>query len=42
MMPEPGGMGGNVRFEIEGRKLVGVIGNETQVSAKSGKRNRFD
>lgn len=41
MMPEPGGMGGNVRFEIEGRKLVGVIGNETQVSGKSGRRNKF-
>lgn len=41
MMPEPGGTGGNVRFEIEGRKLVGVIGNETQVSGKSGRRNKF-
>ena len=41
MMPKPGGKGGKVRFEIKGRKLVGVIGNETQVSAKSGRRNKF-
>ena len=41
MIQPSGGMGGNVRFEIEGRKLVGVIGNETQVSGKSGRRNKF-
>ena len=27
-----------VRFEIDGRKLVGVISNETRVSSKSGRR----
>jgi hypothetical protein len=41
MIQPSGGVGGNVRFEIEGRKLVGVIGNETQVSGKSGRRNKF-
>lgn len=41
MIQPSGGVGGNVRFEIEGRKLVGVISNETQVSGKSGRRNKF-
>ena len=41
MIQPSGGVGGKMRFEIEGRKLVGVIGNETQVSGKSGRRNKF-
>jgi hypothetical protein len=41
MMQPVGGVGGNVRFEIEGRKLVGVLGNETTISGKSGRRNNF-
>lgn len=36
-----GGIGGNVRFEIEGRKLVGVISNTTRVAAKSGRKSNF-
>ena len=33
--------GGNFRFEIEGRKLVGVLANETRISSKSGKRTNI-
>ena len=32
MLHPQGGVGGTVRFEIEGRKLVGVIGNEKKLS----------
>ena len=35
------GVGGTVRFEIDGRKLVGVIANETRISSKSGKRTNI-
>lgn len=41
MIQPQGGIGGNVRFEIEGRKLVGVISNETRISAKSGRKSNF-
>lgn len=41
MIPPQGGIGGNVRFEIEGRKLVGVISNTTRVAAKSGRKSNF-
>lgn len=41
MIQPQGGIGGNVRFEIEGRKLVGVISNTTRVAAKSGRRSNF-
>lgn len=41
MIQPQGGIGGNVRFEIEGRKLVGVISNTTRVAAKSGKKSNF-
>lgn len=41
MMQPQGGIGGNVRFEIEGRKLVGVISNTTRVAAKSGRKSNF-
>lgn len=41
MIQPPGGIGGNVRFEIEGRKLVGVISNTTRVAAKSGRKSNF-
>lgn len=41
MIQTPGGIGGNVRFEIEGRKLVGVISNTTRVAAKSGRKSNF-
>lgn len=30
--------GGTVRFEVQGRKLVGALANETRVSSKSGRR----
>lgn len=30
--------GGEVRFEIDGRKLIGVLRNETRISSKSGRR----
>lgn len=41
MIQPQGGFGGNVRFEIEGRKLVGVISNTTRVAAKSGRKSNF-
>lgn len=41
MIQPQGGIGGNVRFEIEGRKLVGVISNTTKVAAKSGRKSNF-
>ena len=41
MIQPHGGIGGNVRFEIEGRKLVGVISNTTRVAAKSGRKSNF-
>lgn len=41
MIQPQGGIGGNVRFEIEGRKLVGVISNTTRVAAKSGRKSNF-
>lgn len=34
-------IGRNFRFEIEGRKLVGVISNTTRVAAKSGRKSNF-
>lgn len=30
--------GGSVHFEIDGRKLVGVLANETRIGSKSGRR----
>ena len=41
MLQPAGGIGGTVRFEIDGRKLVGVIANETRISSKSGKRTNI-
>lgn len=41
MIQPQGGISGNVRFEIEGRKLVGVISNTTRVAAKSGRKSNF-
>ena len=41
MIQPQGGIGGNVRFEIEGRKLVGVISNTTRVAAKSGRKSNL-
>lgn len=41
MIQPKGGIGGNVRFEIEGRKLVGVLSNTTRVAAKSGRKSNF-
>lgn len=41
MIQPQGGIGGNVRFEIEGRKLVAVISNTTRVAAKSGRKSNF-
>lgn len=41
MIQPQGGIGGNVRFEIEGRKLVGVLSNTTRVAAKSGRKSNF-
>lgn len=41
MIQPQGGIGSNVRFEIEGRKLVGVISNTTRVAAKSGRKSNF-
>lgn len=41
LQPAAGGMSGPVRFEIVGRKLVGVMANETRVSSKSGKKTNI-
>lgn len=41
IQPQGAGIGGNVRFEIEGRKLVGVISNETRLAAKSGRKSNI-
>ena len=41
MLQPQGGIGGNVRFKIEGRDLVGVIANETRISSKSGRRTNI-
>lgn len=41
MIQPIGGVSGKVRFEIDGRKLVGVIANETRISSKSGKRTNI-
>lgn len=41
MMQPVSGVGGTVRFEIDGRKLVGVIANETRISSKSGRRTNI-
>ena len=41
MLQPSGGIGGRVTFEIEGRKLVGVIANETRISSRSGKRSNI-
>lgn len=41
MIQPQGGIVGKVRFEIEGRKLVGVISNETRISAKSGRKSNI-
>lgn len=41
MLQPQGAAGGSVRFEIDGRKLVGVLANETRVSSKSGRRTNI-
>lgn len=41
MIQPAGGVSGVVRFEIDGRKLVGVIANETRISSKSGRRTNI-
>ena len=41
MLQPAGDAGGTVRFEIDGRKLVGVIANETRISSKSGRRTNI-
>lgn len=41
LQPQGTVIGGSVHFEIDGRKLVGVLANETRVSSKSGKRTNI-
>lgn len=41
IQPQGAGIGGNVRFVIEGRKLVGVLSNETRLAAKSGRKSNI-
>ena len=33
--------GGNISLEVQGRKLVGVLANETRISGKSGRRTNI-
>lgn len=39
LQPQAGG--GDIRMEVRGRKLVGVLANETRVSGKSGRRTNI-
>lgn len=41
LAPADGGIAGGVRFEIEGRKLVGVLANETRVGSRSGRKTNI-
>lgn len=41
LQPQGAVIGGSIHFEIDGRKLVGVLANETRVSSKSGKRTNI-
>lgn len=41
LIQPPGSIVGNVRFELEGRKLIGVISNTMRVAAKSGRKSNF-
>lgn len=36
-----GAAGGNIRLELEGRKLVGLLSNETRISSSSGRRTNI-
>ena len=38
LIPQQAGYGGRVSFEIRGRKLVGVLSNETRIANISGRR----
>lgn len=41
MIQPAGGVGGRIRLEVAGRKLVGVMANETRISSKSGRRSNI-
>lgn len=41
MLQPAGAVGGRVEFSIEGRRLVGVLANETRISGKSGHRTNI-
>lgn len=41
MQPQGAGVGGNIRMEVRGRKLVGVLANETRISSKSGRKTNI-
>ena len=36
-----GGGGGTVDFKLQGRKLVGVLANETRITSKAGRRSKI-
>ena len=40
-VPTATAAGGNFRFEVEGRKLVAVLSNETRLASKSGRRTNI-
>ena len=40
-VPTATAAGGNFRFEVEGRKLVAVLSNETRLASKSGRRSNI-
>jgi len=41
MLQPQGAAAGNIRMEVRGRKLVGVLANETRVSSKSGRKTNI-
>lgn len=41
LQPQGVGVGGNIRMEVKGRKLVGVLANETRISSKSGRKTNI-
>lgn len=41
MLQPAGGFGGEIRFRLDGRTIVGVLANETRITGKSGRRTNI-